>query len=323
MTGRPPAGGRARYRPAHRAPRRGLGRRGQVRAFKMLILTAVAFTVICVRLAAIQGFDSARYLAAGGSEWEQTVTLPGERGAILDRNGYELAMSVPQTTIYADPRQVADPVVEAAQLSPVLGIAAPTLQSEMTGRSTFVYLARTIPDDRAKKVASLHLAGIYSLSEPKRFYPAGQLASPLLGAVGTDGIGLSGLENGYNTLLTGQDGHEVEQIDPRGQLVPGGVQEYQAPVAGQDLVLTIDEPLQYQAEQALAQALVAAKAKRGIALMMDTTTGDILADAELTMPGPGNHQPQAVPVTVGTPGAGGPPAQPVEESSATSFTDVY
>ena len=289
----------------------------------MLILTAIAFTVICVRLVAIQGFDSARYLAAGGSEWEQTVTLPGERGAILDRNGYELAMSIPQTTIYADPRQVADPAVEAAQLAPVLGVAAATLQNEMTGHGTFVYLARTIPDDEAKKVAALHLAGVYSLSEPKRFYPAGQLASPLLGAVGTDGVGLSGLENGYNTLLTGQDGHEVEQIDPQGQLVPGGIQEFQAPVAGQDLVLTIDEPLQYQAEQALAQALVAAKAKRGIALLMDTTTGDILADAELTMPGPGNQLPQAVPVTVGTPGASGTQTQPVEESTATSFTNVY
>jgi cell division protein FtsI (penicillin-binding protein 3) len=323
VTGRPPVGGRPRYRPVHRAPRRGLGRRGQVRAFKMLIFSAIAFTVICVRLVAIQGFDSARYLAAGGSEWEQTVTLPGERGAILDRNGYELAMSIPQTTIYADPRQVAEPAVEAGQLSPVLGISAATLQSEMTGPGTFEYLARTIPDDQAKQVAALHLAGVYSLSEPKRFYPAGQLASPLLGAVGTEGVGLSGLETGYNTLLTGQDGHEVEQIDPQGQLVPGGVQEYQAPVAGQDLVLTLDEPLQYQAEQALAQALVAAKAKRGIALLMDTTTGAILADAELTMPGPGNQLPQAVPVTVGTPGATGAPSQPVEESSATSFTDVY
>jgi cell division protein FtsI (penicillin-binding protein 3) len=324
VSGRPPTRGRARHRPEHRAPRPGLGGRGRTRAFKMFLMSAVAFTVICVKLVDIQGFASARYLAAGGGEWEQTVILPGERGAILDRNGYELAMSEPQTTIYADPRQVNNPAAEAAQLTPVLGIAASELQSEMTGRSTFVYLARTIPDAEAKAVAALHLAGVYSLSEPKRFYPSGQLALPLLGQVGIDDTGLSGLEYGYNSLLTGRNGKEVEQIDPAGQLLPGGVQDYQAPVPGQDLVLTIDEPLQYQAEQALAQALVAAKAKRGIALLMDTRTGDILADAELAMPGPGNTEPQAVPVTIPAPsGSKGGTAQPVEASSATSFTDVY
>ena len=323
MTGRPSAGGRSRHRPVHRAPRRGLGGKGRARAFKMLIMSAVAFTVICVKLVAIQGFQSATYLAAGGSEWEQSVALPGERGAILDRNGYELAMSVPQTTVYADQRQVSDPPSEAARLAPVLGVPEATLQKEMTGRSTFVYLARTIPDAQATKVTALHLPGVYSLSEPKRFYPAGQLAAPLLGLVGTDGSGLSGLEYEYNALLTGRDGREVEQIDPRGQLVPGGVQDYQAPVAGQDLVLSIDEPLQYQAEQALAQALVAANAKRGIALLMDTRTGDLLADAELNMPAAGSTQPPAVPVTISA-GPGKPSSpQPVEAHKATSFTDVY
>ena len=324
MSERPSAGGRSRHRPAHRAPRRGLGGRGRVRAFKMLLMSGVAFLVICVKLVAIQGFDSATYLAAGGSEWKQTVTLAGERGAIVDRNGYELAMSIPQTSVYADQRQVTDPAGEAAKLAPVLGLDAPGLQQRMTGRSTFVYLARTIPDGEAKQVAALHLPGVYSLSEPKRFYPAGQLASPLLGLVGTDQGGLSGLEYEYNALLTGRDGKEVEEIDPRGQIIPGGVQDYQAPVSGQDLVLTLDEPLQYQAEQALAQALVAANAKRGIALLMDTRTGDILADAELSMPSPGDHRPQAVPVTIPAASSkGGAQAQPVESSSATSFTDVY
>lgn len=290
----------------------------------MLLLVAAAFVVICVKLVAIQGFDSASYLAAGGGEWEQTVTLPGERGAILDRDGYELAMSIPRTTIYADPRQVSDPQAEAAALAPVLGVDAPTLQREMSEHTTFVYLARTIPDAEAKKVRTLDLAGIYSLSESKRFYPAGQLASPLLGRVGTDGTGLSGLEYEYNSILSGHSGREVEQIDPRGRLVPGGVQSYQAPVAGQDLVLTIDEPLQYQAEQALAKALVAAKAKRGIALLMDTRTGDILADAELGVPATATGSTPALPITLpAPPGSTGPQVQPVEEPSATSFTKVY
>ncbi len=327
MTSRPSGGGRhngGRYKPVHRAARRGLGAAGRSRAFKMLLLVAVVFAVICAKLVAIQGFDSARYLAAGGSEWEQTVTLPGERGAILDRNGYELAMSVPRTTIYADPHQVSDPAAEASALSPILGVAASTLQQELNEHTSFVYLARTLPDATAEKVAALDLSGIYSLSEPKRFYPAGQLASPLLGLVGTDGSGLSGMEYKFNSLLSGRSGEEVEKTDPWGRLLPGGVQSYQAPVAGQDLVLTIDEPLQYQAEQALAQALVAARAHRGIALLMDTRTGDILADAELGIPRDGGTGTPAVPVPIpAPPGSAGPQVQPVEEPSATSFTDVY
>src|SRR5262249_23652032 len=153
----------------------------RVRAFGMLVTMAIAFAFICGKLVFIQGVDSARYLAAGGSEWEQTVVLPGERGAILDRSGYELAMSIPQTTIYADPHQVRDPSGEATALAPVLGISEAKLQSQLTKPLGFVYLARTIPDSTAAKVAALNLPGIYSLQEPKRFYPAGQLAMPLLG----------------------------------------------------------------------------------------------------------------------------------------------
>jgi cell division protein FtsI (penicillin-binding protein 3) len=93
-------------------------------------------------------------------------------------------------------------------------------------------------------------------------------------------------------------------------------------VAGQDLVLSLDEPLQYDAEQALAQAIVAARASQGIALLMDSKTGEVLADAELTMPTPGNTEPPAVPVRIGAP-AGASQAQPVEAPSATAFTNVY
>ncbi|HET9076365.1 MAG TPA: penicillin-binding protein 2 [Acidimicrobiales bacterium] len=297
---------------------------GRARAFKMLLVVGAVFGVICAKLVAIQGFDSASYLAAGGSEWRQTITLPGERGAILDRHGYELAMSVPQTTIYADPHQVGNAPAEAASLAPVLGVAATTLQREMGENASFVYLARTVDDATAKKVTGLNLAGVYELAEPKRFYPAGQLASPLLGRVGTDGTGLSGLEYKFDSTLAGQAGREVEETDPRGRQLPGGIQSYQAPVAGQDVVLSIDEPLQYQAEQALAQALVAAKAHRGIALLMDTRTGEVLADAELGIPQGTTAGTPAVPVAFpAPPGTTGPQVQPVEEPSATSFTDVY
>jgi len=354
MTARPPAGGRAvqaggsarrhastarrgnpgdgkakRRGRAHGRPRPGLDAVGRFRAFVILVGITVAFVAIGAKLVVIQGVDSARYAAVGASEWKTTVTLPAERGAILDRNGNELAMSVPQTTIYADPHQVNDPRAEATALAPILGISESTLDDDLTRDSSFVYLAHTVPDATAAAVSKLDLAGIYSLKEPKRFYPAGQLAAPLLGKVGTDGAGLGGLEYEYNSLLTGKPGKSVEQIDPQGRQIAGGLEQYQAPMAGQDLVLSIDEPLQYEAEQALAQAVVAARAKGGIALLMDTKTGEILADAQLTMPSPGSKQPPAVPVSIPAPpdagasASSGPQPQPVESPSASAFTRVY
>ena len=123
---------------------------------------------------------------------------------VLDRNGIELAMSVPQTTIYADPHQVSDPLAESAALAPILSTPAGTLQKLLTKSSGFVYLARTVNDATAARVAKLNLAGIYSLKEPKRFYPADQLGQPILGSVGTDGAGLGGLEYKYNQALAGR-----------------------------------------------------------------------------------------------------------------------
>jgi cell division protein FtsI (penicillin-binding protein 3) len=301
-----------------------LSHHGKRRAFALFMVGALAFGAICIKLIMIQGVNSSRYLAAGGSEWEQTVILPSERGAILDRSGYELAMSVPQTTIYADPHEVADPNQEAAELAPVLGVANATLQSDLTRNSRFVYLARTVDDATAAKVSALHLAGIYSLQEPKRFYPADQLGEPMLGSVGTDGGGLAGLEYKYNSILAGRSGKLIEEIDPQGKQIPGGLQQYKAPVAGQDLVLSVDEPLQYDAEQALAQAIVAAHAQSGIALLMNSKTGEILADAQLTMPAGGSRQPPAVPVHIpAPPGAATTQEQPVEAPSGSAFTRVY
>jgi cell division protein FtsI (penicillin-binding protein 3) len=289
-------------------------------------LIAAAFLAIGIKLVIIQGVDSSHYLAAGASEWQQSVTLPAQRGGILDRNGDDLAISIPQTTIYADPHEVSNAPEEAAALGPILAQPAGTLEALLTKNSGFVYLARTVNDTTAAKVAKLNLAGIYSLKEPKRFYPAGQLALPLLGTVGTDGGGLGGLEYKYNTALAGQPGKSITQIDPYGRQIPGGVQDYRAPVAGEDLVLSLDEPLQYDAEQALAQAVVAARASSGIALLMDSKTGEILADAQVTMPGPGSKQPAAVPVNIAGPAGTASPtpqAQPVEAPSASAFTRVY
>jgi len=326
----------------HKAARHKGGRRRSPWRYASLMGGLLACLVgVVVQLVRVQVFSSARYQAEANSEYVHTVSFYGERGAILDRNGYELAMSVPRTTVYADPYQVTNPRAEAAALSGPLGVPEATLQAELSQASGFVYLARTIADKQAAKVQKLisagTLPGVYTMQQPKRFHPAGQLALPLLGEVGADGNGLSGLEYQYNRLLEGKPGKLVEDMDPAGGEIPGGLQEYQAPVRGDDLVLTLDEPLQYDAEEALARAIVAAQAQSGMALIMGTKTGDLLAVAELTMPSasqPGTlGEPPALPEWFVPETAAGTPqqlgraalerAQPVEAPSATAFTTVY
>ena len=296
----------------------------------------VFFVAIAVRLVSIQGVSADHYRALGLLQRVSTVSLPGQRGTIFDRSGHELAVSIPQKTIWVDPQQVNDPVGEAAALAPLIGIDAGAIQARLTSSGQFAYLARWVDDAVAAKVSGLHLAGVYTLDEPKRFLPAGALAAPLVGAVGTDNTGLSGLELEYNAELAGHPGQLIEERDPNGVQIPGGLRQYQPAVSGQDLVLTIDEALQAQAEQSLATQIVAAKARGGVAAIMDTRTGELLAVASLTTdpaqmtaaPAKVGGQPTcaaapAVPVGTTAKAGGLPTCAPAASANAAAFTNVY
>lgn len=275
----------------------------------MLAVMALAFAAVAVRLAYIQGVSAGRYAAMGRLQRIRSVTLNGERGTIFDRNGQPLALSTDQTTLWANPHLVSDPRMEAQALAPVLGLAPADLQNRLSSDASFVYLARKVDDPTAAKVKALHLDGVFDIQEPKRFDPSGDLAAPLLGLVGTDNTGLSGLEQKYDGMLSGHAGKLIAESDPRGSPIPGGLQQYSPPSRGQDLVLTVDESLQYQTEQALAGEIVAARAKGGMALVMDSRSGELLAVANLVTPAPTDPN--------------GAWPQPIPAPSATTFTNVY
>jgi cell division protein FtsI (penicillin-binding protein 3) len=270
---------------------------------------AVFFGAVAVRLVYIQGLSANRLVAVGRSQRISTVYLPGERGSIFDRNGHELAISIPQSTIWANPHLVTDPVGESQLLAPIVGVDATTLQQRLTTNANFVYIARKVDDPTAAKIKGLKLDGVFSLQESKRFLPEGDLAAPLLGTVGTDNTGLSGLEQQHNKMLAGRPGKLIEERDPTGSQIPGGLHQYQPAAMGEDVVLTIDQSLQFETEQALSAEIVAAKAKGGMALLMDSQTGELLAVASMTVPAP------AAPNQ--------PPPAPVQASSETAFTNVY
>ena len=248
-----------------------------------LVTVLLGFSVLAGRLVVVQGVSAHRYADLGENQRVRTVDLPADRGALFDRNGQDLALTVPQATVTADPRAVSDPLATAEALAPVLGASAKELQTRLTRESSFVYLARKVDDAVGERVKALKPQGVTVIDEPERFLPAGDLAAPLLGQVGVDNRGLSGLENQFDRQLAGRPGKKIVERDPTGRVeITGGLRELRPSVRGDDLLLTIDRSLQYETERALAGQVVSARAKGGMAIVMETRTGEVLAMANLS-----------------------------------------
>lgn len=254
------------------------------RLFALLVVVSLLFSAVVMRLTQLQVLTSQRYETIGETQRIRSVKLSPDRGGIFDRNGNDLAQSLPQQTIWADPRAVEDPYRTAALLAPVLGQDIAVLQEKLRKNNAFVYLQRKASDEVAAKVKALDLAGISMYEEPKRFLPGEGLLSSVLGQVGIDNEGLSGLELQYEKQLKGQPGQMVAEQDPSGRDIPGGLRQQVAPRRGDDLVLTIDRDLQFKVEEALREEITLANARGGIAAMMDTKTGEVLALANLQVP---------------------------------------
>lgn len=249
------------------------------RLVALLTVIVLAFGAIFVRLTVLQVSQAASFRDRALDQRVRTVALPATRGQILDRQGEPLAISLDARDVYADPRYVEDPWATATALAPLLDTEVGPLVQLLTEDTTFVYLARQVDLDVADRIGRLGLAGVGFLETTRRYYPAGSLGAQVLGFVGIDGEGLSGLELKYEELLAGQDGERTQEIDPHGKPILGGIDLERAPVPGSTVVTTIDRDFQYQAEQALLEAVRSNGARGGTVIVMDPQNGDILAMA--------------------------------------------
>ncbi|MEX1008209.1 MAG: penicillin-binding protein 2 [Acidimicrobiia bacterium] len=246
----------------------------------LLAVMTLAFVGIGARLVELQARDQTHLRSLGVGQRVRTVTLAAERGSIFDRNGVDLALSVPQTTIVADPSVIRQPGNYASKLAPVVVVDAQALQARLSdGNSRFAYVARKVDDATVARVKALHLTGLSYVPESKRFYPSGLLAAPVLGFVGTDNYGLGGLEAQYEKTIRGYPGEARVERDPQGNDIPGGGRILKPAERGKDIVLTIDQSVQANTEHVLTQQVEDAHAKGGLAIVADVLTGDILAMA--------------------------------------------
>jgi len=262
------------------------------RAMALLIVLSLGLSAVILRLTQVQAVSASQYEKLGADQRIRTIKLAAERGAIFDVNGVDLAVSVNQQTVWANPKVVTDPPGYAAKLAPVLGVDARTLTERLSDKAhAFVYLARKVDDATADAVKKLNLNGVDFVPESKRFYPSGTLAAPLLGSVGIDNDGLAGLEVQYDKMLAGKPGELTVEQDPEGRTIPQGVSHLEPAVRGSDLILSIDQSLQYELERALVDAVASSTAKGGMAIVEDTRTGGIRAMANVTGDGAGNARP--------------------------------
>ncbi len=276
------------------------------RARAVRLFLVVAFVLLVGRLVGVQEFSHQHYAALSTAQLTQTVSIPALRGGIYDRNGEVLAETVTRQTVVADPMLITRPAPIADALSPLLGVPTATLRAQLTEHSGFVYLAHRVADPVAAAITKLRLPGINLIPESQRVVPVGRLAQPVVGTVAWNGSGNSGLEYQYQQLLAGTAGTEDLLQSPGGVALPSG-NRTTAAHPGTGLELTIDESIQYVAEQALAAEVVASHAQGGTAVVMDVKSGDILAMANLS----------ATPTTPGGASAASPAPAPATTSGPT------
>ena len=201
--------------------------------------------------------------------------VAARRGTITDRRGVELAVSEDAVTVFANPMLVKDKTGTAARLAPLVGRSEEDLLKALSGRGGFVYLRRKLDPDLGERVAKLEIEGIDTVTEPRRTYPQGALAGQLIGAVGTDNLGLSGVEQQYEEQLHGSDGRRRLVKDATGE--PVSIIDERRAEAGEDLRLTIDAALQERVEAVMGEVGRANRPRAATALVMDPRNGELLA----------------------------------------------
>jgi cell division protein FtsI (penicillin-binding protein 3) len=225
---------------------------------------------------------------------KRSVDVSPRRGVIYDRNGHELAMTITVDSAFAIPAEIPDQATAASLIARVLKVAPQEMLGKLQSSRNFVWVARKLEAEQAQRLRSLNLRGIYFQKETKRFYPKRELAAQVLGYVGLDDEGLGGIEKKFDDQLRGKAGKMYVSIDAR-QRSLGRVER--APEAGSNLVLTLDEKLQYIAERELDRALAETKAEAGTVVIQHPKTGEILALASRPTFNPNNfheNSPQAL-----------------------------
>jgi cell division protein FtsI (penicillin-binding protein 3) len=242
----------------------------------IIVNTALAFCffIVILRLADIMLLNHERFSEKAKDQQFKEEDIQVRRGIIFDRKGRELAVNLELESLYCDPLEIDAPEKSAHMVAEVTGKPQKALLNKFSSDGRFVWVERKVQPDVARRIKDLKISGMGFIPDAKRFYPKGALASQILGFVDIDNKGIEGVELKYNSYLSGNGGKVVFERDAGGRTLSQGVN---LESKGNNLVLTIDEGLQYMVESELDGAVRQWHASAATAIMMDPFTGEILA----------------------------------------------
>jgi cell division protein FtsI (penicillin-binding protein 3) len=244
------------------------------------LLFMVVFVLTAGRALYLQVLQKDKLVKLAEKQHQRIVPLTPGRGGIYDRNNAPLAVSIEMDSCYAETRNLENIPEAAAKLAPLVGYGQHELEAKLKGAKNFVWLARRIAPEQSKKIKELELDGIGFVKESKRFYPNSEVAAHVVGFTGVDPGGIEGVEKKYDPVILGNTGFLVTERDALGRdidLKKG--REGKAGSKGSNVVLTLDKNIQYMTEKELSKAVEKNGAKAGIAIVMESDTGKVLAMA--------------------------------------------
>lgn len=238
---------------------------------------ALGFTGLIARAAYVQVFANDFFIRQGEVRFARTLTLPANRGRVLDRNGMLLASSVPAPSIWANPEDIERDPAKLRELARLLEMTPAELDKKLKDdEKTFVWLRRQLDEPVVKQILALGIKGVYDIKEYKRLYPEGEAAAHIVGFTNVEDLGQEGVELVFQKQLSGKPGSRRVIKDRLGRVVED-VGEMVSPVDGEDLQLSIDSKVQFFAYQKLREAVLEHKAKAGSVVVLDAQSGEVLA----------------------------------------------
>jgi cell division protein FtsI (penicillin-binding protein 3) len=260
----------------------GSPRRRLIVAFTVVALVMVG---IVVRVAFLQTAEAESLRSAGIDQWTRSIDLPAQRGTVFDRNGNELAMSVPAVTVSINPKLVENGPATVQLLDDLLDLSdekVNDLLAEIESKERgFVFVRRQADAAVGDQLAAMRLAGVNVDRESRREMPGGDTGRSVIGTTNIDGVGIAGLELQYDDLLSGTGGRMRREVAPGGRSVPGSETIIDQPVPGEDLVLTLDRSVQFATEQVLLEKVSEIGARGATAIVVDTDSGEIYSMASV------------------------------------------
>ena len=267
----------------------------QDRIRKVVAVLIILMMLFGLRLIEIQAIRAQEYVEKVDIELNKSATLLAPRGAIFDKNGVELARSISAINIAVDQTVVNDPINAAKVVAPILGLNESELIQNLTGQRRYVLIAKDVEPSKWRDVyaaitaynieilktqegISKRIGGFVPERSYIREYPNGKLSASLVGIINDQGVGASGIESSLNSILSGTNGKYV-YANGRGNIIPGSEQIRSEAKSGTSIRLTIDRDVQWVAQNAISQAVAAARAESGTVIVMDPRTGHILAQA--------------------------------------------